>query len=165
MKRIHRASSALRIALFLALGLATFPLAGQTVLLMAAERTSAGPIGQPLAIREGIADALFGAGLIVVEVPVGYERPADLAAFARNAGADFVLDVSALYVETSAGGNRVTVVTTTSVLLLDAIKGTTVLKTTDEATNKGREALVDRAALGKEIGGRIVDAVEKAIAG
>jgi len=47
--------------------------------------------------------------------------------------------------------------------LIDAETGNTLAKASDDATNKDREAQVDRTALGEEIGVRIVAAAEKVL--
>jgi hypothetical protein len=163
MKSTRFPSTARRALFVLSFFCLVLPISAQTLLLAVQEATKSGPLSPPLAIREGVAEGLFAAGIIVVEVPPGYERPADLAAFGRGAGADYILDVSAIYTEASTGANRASILVTTAFTLIDASTGAPMAKETDEATNKDRETRVDRTALGIEIGARIVARVEKAL--
>jgi len=161
-KRIPRVPQPAVILLFI-LGIA-FPLSGQTLLLFVQESAAGVPLAPPLAVREGIAAALFAAGVIVVEVPPAYDRPKDPAAFAREAGADLLLDVAASYAETSAGANGARVTVRTTFTLIDVETGATLAQSSLDATNADRETSVDSSALGGEIGAWVAGSVEKAIA-
>jgi len=159
--RLPRAARGLLVVLLLSgFGL---HLSAQTLLLMVEESSRSGPLDPPLAVREGVAQNLFAAGVIVVEVPPTYVRPPVLPAFARAAGADIILDVTASYTETPGAANRPDISVATTFSLIDAETGNTLAKASDDATNKDREAQVDRTALGEEIGVRIVAAAEKVL--
>jgi hypothetical protein len=141
------------------------PLAAETILLVVQERIDGKPLPPPLAAKEGLGSGLFDAGCIVLEFPDS-DRAPDQAAVthtARSAGADLILTVSVEYTETAISANLVGRSARAVYALTNAANGVLRMKGTQDASNKDREADVDRRALGEELGALIAKKVAEAL--
>jgi hypothetical protein len=141
------------------------PLGAQTVLLVVQESIDGKPLPPPLAAKEGLGSGLFDAGYIVFEFPDSDKAPdqAVVTHTARSAGADLVLRVSVEYSEKTIGANLVRRSGRAAYTLTNAANGAIRTKGTQDASNKDREAEVDRHALGEELGSLIAKKVTEAL--
>ena len=143
--------------------LVAFPAAAQTLLLVTREKVDSAALPPPFPVREGLADALFNAGVIVLDDPGSAPLPAaaDLARIARAAGAGMVLEVATQYADTRLGVDLLRIAARTTWSILDASTGGVIGEGAEEATNRDREQDVDRAALGAEIGRKVAEKVKR----
>jgi hypothetical protein len=143
------------------------PLAAQTVLLVVQESVDGKPIPPPLAAKEGLGSGLFDAGYIVFEFPDSDRAPdpAVVTQTARSAGADLILTVSVRYTETAINSRLVRRSAHAAYALTNAENGAVRTKGIQDASNKDREADVDRRALGKEVGAGVANKVTGALKG
>lgn len=143
--------------------MAAFPAGAQTVLLVVREKVDSTALPPPFPVREGITDSLFNAGVIVLDAPGSTPLPgaAELARMARAAGAEAVLEVATEYADTSLGTDLLRISARTIYSLLDASTSGVIGRGTEEATNRDRERVVDRAALGGEIGRKVAEEVKR----
>jgi hypothetical protein len=138
--------------------------AAQTVLIVDTERDGETLLAGPLPVREGLADALYGLGLIVFDLP-GDSTPATAAEVlrvARAAGADVVVKVDVSYQGTPGTTPR-RVSARATWTATSASTGASVAGGSLDGTNADREKLVDRMQLGEELGGKIAAAVNTAV--
>jgi len=143
---------------------AAVPVTAQTILLAVRDSANGVALAPPLPTREGIAGSLFDSGFIVFDVPVDAARGAgDLIGLARSAGADLVLDARGLYTDRALGGGLVRVSVSVSFTLTDAASGVVKAKGEEKADNARREKLIDRTALGMEIGRALSARVSAAV--
>jgi hypothetical protein len=142
------------------------PLAAQTVLLVVQESVDGKPLPSPLAVKEGLGSGLFDAGYIVFEFPDSDRAPdqAVVTHTARSAGADLILSVSVAYTETAISASLVRRSGRATYALTSSANGTVRTKGTQDASNKDREADVDRRALGEELGALIAKKIAEALA-
>ncbi len=143
------------------------PLAGQTVLLVVQESVDGKPLPPPLAAKEGLGSSLFDAGYIVFEFPDSDKAPdqAVVTQTARSAGADLILTVTVQYTETAINSRLLRRSAHASYALTNAENGAVRTKGMQDASNKDREADVDRHALGEELGAGVAKKVAHALAG
>jgi len=144
-------------------GAATLP--AQTVLLVVRESVDGKPLPPPLAVKEGLGSGLFDAGYIVFEFPDSDKAPdqAVVTQTALSAGADLVLTVSVVYTETAASSRLVRRSARAAWALTNAENGAVRTKGMQDASNKDREADIDRRGLGVELGARIATKVAEAL--
>jgi len=143
------------------------PLAAQTVLLVVQESIDGKPLPPPLAAKEGLGSSLFDAGYIVFEFPdsdTGLDRAA-VTQTARSAGADLILIVTVQYTETAIDSRLVRRSAHAAYALTNTEDGAVRTKGMQDASNKDREADVDRRALGEELGAGVGKKVARALAG
>jgi hypothetical protein len=167
MMRLARVGVILRAAMVSAALLGpVVPVAAQTVLLVIQESAAGRPLAAPLPLREGLAASLFDSGIIVFDLPgVTPASGADeISRLAQRAGADFILKVQADYADTQSSGN-VSISAHVTWSLLVSATGKAVAAGSRDASNRGREHDVDRAALGAEIAVPVVEEVRKALNG
>lgn len=143
------------------------PLAAQTVLLVVQERVDGKPLPPPLAVKEGLGSGLFDAGFIVFEFPDSDKAPdqAALTQTARSAGADLILRVTVQYTEAAINTRLVRRSAHAAWALTNAENGAVRTKGLLDASNKDREADVDRHALGEELGAGVAKKVAGSLAG
>jgi hypothetical protein len=143
------------------------PLAAQSVLLVVQESLDGKLLPSPLAVKEGLGSGLFDAGCIVFEFPDSDKAPdqAAVTQTARTAGADMILTVTVQYTETAVNTRLVRRLAHAAYALTNAGNGAVRTRGLQEASNKDREADVDRWALGKELGAGIAKRVAEALAG
>jgi len=123
----------------------------QALLVVVEESLNGAALPPPLAAREGLAAALFDDGIVVLDLPGGSASDMDqLSRTAVSAGADYVLAVSVAY--TATAGDQPVVNGHASYRLAGVPGGALLLQAAADATNKGREKMVDRTGLGEEIG-------------
>ena len=145
------------------IGAAALP--AQTVLLVVRESVDGKPLPPPLAVKEGLGSGLFDAGYIVFEFPDSDKAPdqAVVTQTALSAGADLVLTVSVVYTETAASSRLVRRSARAAWALTNAENGAVRTKGMQDASNKDREADIDRRGLGVELGSRIAKKVAEAL--
>jgi hypothetical protein len=82
---------------------------------------------------------------------------------ARSAGADLILRVSVAYRETSISARLVQRSGRATYTLTDAATGAVRTKGMQDASNRDREAEVDRHALGEELGALVAKKITEAL--
>ena len=137
------------------------PLAAQTVLLVVQESVEGKPLPPPLAAKEGLGSSLFDAGYIVFEFPDSDKAPDQsvVTQTALSAGANLILTVTVAYTETAISSRLVRRSARAAYALTNAENGALRTKGMQEASNKDREADIDRRALGVELGARVAKKV------
>jgi hypothetical protein len=149
--------------------LAILPLVGagaETILVATQESVDGGPCAPPLPLGEGLSAALFEAGHVVFDqgASPGSAPIAALVRLARAGGAGWVLEAATDFRETRSGTGPALITAQARWTLTRADSGAQAGEGKLEATNKGREKAVDRAALGAEIGEAIACAIEALLA-
>jgi len=156
----------LRLLLFLAiiasLAMAA-PAGAQTVLLLVRENVDSTALPPPFPVREGVSDALFNAGVIILDAPGSASMPgaAEAARIARAAGAEAVLEVTTVYADTKLGTDLLRISARTTWSILDASNNRLIGSGAEEGTNLDREKDVNRLALGGEIGRKVAQEVKQ----
>ena len=163
--RVSRA--ALICCFFLVLGaaLAAGPLGAETVMIAVRETVDGTPSPPPLPAVEGVSSALFEAGHIVFDSGAsgGSAKSAELRNVAQEGGAGWILQVTVAYTETKVDQGVMRVTGSASFDLVNASTGATAASDRISASNEGREKIIDRTALGRELGKLISQRVVKAL--
>lgn len=112
------------------------------------------PSSPPLAAVEGVSSGLFDAGHIVFDagVPAPSAKEGDLRHVAHEGGATWILRVSVAYTQTKLEDGVTRVTGSASFALVNTATGATSVSDRVSVTNSGREKMVDRVALGRELG-------------
>jgi len=138
---------------------------GQSVLVIDKERDEEVTLAPPLAVRDGLSEALFSGGLIVFDLPVDAvpATAAEVLRLARSAGADVVVQIDASY--TGAPGTTPRRIAARGAWTVTSVgTGAALASGSIDATNADREKDVDRDRLGRELGGLIAAKVAAALA-
>jgi hypothetical protein len=154
-------------AAFLALALAlAAPLCAQTMYVAVREASAGAALPAPTPAREGLESGLFAGGIIVLGLVNGTGGgPAQMAAAARAAGAETVLQLQVDYRDPPRGGAVAEISGSARFTLLDAATGAQRFSGTEAADNKGREKPLGRQEMGREIGARVAARVIEFLGG